>query len=81
MNKPEPQWEEDRIMAGEMIDRDEVYNEMYGDDDDDDRMAEIADLHRIINKQHMRIIQLEEIRNEAERFLSKWESFRKNSNV
>ena len=82
MNKlPDPQWEADRIMAGEMIDRDEIYNEMYGDDDDDDRMAEIADLHRIINKQHMRIIQLEEIRNEAERFLSKWESFRKNSNV
>ena len=76
MNKlPDPQWEADRIMAGEMIDRDEIYNEMYGDDDDDDRMAEIADLHRIINKQHMRIIQLEEIRNEAERFLSKWEIF------
>ena len=64
-------------MAGEMIDRDEVYNEMYGDDDDDDddRMAEIADLHRIINKQHMRIIQLEEIKNKATEFLNKWEIF------
>ena len=75
--EPDPQWEEDRIMAGEKLDRDEIYNEMYGDnnDDDDDRMAEIADLHRIINKQHMRIIQLEEIKNKAEDFLNKWEIF------
>ena len=84
MNKPEekmigpdPQWEADRIMVGEKLDRDEIYNEMYGDidDDDDDRMAEIADLHRIINKQHMRIIQLEEIRDKATEFLNKWEIF------
>ena len=75
--EPDPQWEEDRIMAGEKLDRDEIYNEMYGDnnDDDDDRMAEIADLHRIINKQHMRIIQLEEIKNKAEEFLNRWEIF------
>ena len=80
--RPDPQWEEDRIMAGEMIDRDEIYNEMYGDiDDDDDRMAEIADLHRIINKQHMRIVHLEVIVDKAAEFLAKWESFRKNSNV
>ena len=75
--EPDPQWEEDRIMAGEKLDRDEIYNEMYGDnnDDDDDRMAEIADLHRIINKQHMRIIHLEEIKNKAEEFLNRWEIF------
>ena len=75
--EPDPQWEADRIMAGEKLDRDEIYNEMYSDidDDDDDRMAEIADLHRIINKQHMRIIQLEEIRDKATEFLNKWEIF------
>jgi hypothetical protein len=79
MNKPEPQWEADRIMAGEMIDRDKIYNEMYDNsNDDDDRAAETADLHRIINKQHMRIIQLEEIRDKAEEFLTKWEIFWEN---
>ena len=70
--EPDPQWEEDRIMAGEMLDRgiDPIY-----DNDEDDKLAEIADLHRIIHKQHMRIIQLEEIRDKAEEFLNRWEIF------